>query len=244
MVELVTGFAVGLIIAWLCHRKRPDPLLARIHEDIVALRSPTVRGQWGEMQLRRLVEAAGLKEHVDFESQVSTEDGRPDLVVTLPNGGAIPIDAKATAELRDRVRELGRKKYWEQFERAPEFVILFVPNEGAFAEAFEHDPGLLDHALGQNVIPASPLTLLALLKTISFGWQQARMADNARRVSEQGGELVARLNVFLEHLAKAGGSLEAAVRAYHDATNSLHARVLPAAQKLHDLGVSRTLRDV
>lgn len=242
MVELGIGFAIGLVIAWLFHRRKSDPLLLRIHENLLELKSPNARGRWGEMQLRRIVEMAGMMEHVDFESQVSTEDGRPDLILRLPNDGVVPIDAKASDELRARARELGHKKYWEQFERAPEFVIMFVPNEGAFAAAFERDPGLLDYALGLKVVPASPLTLLALLKTVGTGWQQVRMADNARLVAEQGSELVGRLNVFLEHFSKVGGNLDAAVKAYNETLSSLHARVLPSARRLQDLGVSRALR--
>jgi len=181
-----------------------------------ALRSPTVRGRWGEVQLRRVVEMAGLTRHVDFDEQQSTDAGRPDMVVKLPNGGLLPVDAKTPMEaylasiecpeseraakiaehvsaVRARIRELGTKQYWSQFERTPEFVVMFVPNDSCLSVAYEQDPGLLEYALQQRVLPTTPVTLLALLKAVAYGWQQQQVSDNARRIAQLGREIYERI---------------------------------------------------
>lgn len=188
-----------------------------------ALRSPTVRGRWGEVQLRRVVEMAGLTRHVDFDEQQSTDAGRPDMVVKLPNGGLLPVDAKTPMEaylasiecpeseraakiaehvsaVRARIRELGTKQYWSQFERTPEFVVMFVPNDSCLSVAYEQDPGLLEYALQQRVLPTTPVTLLALLKAVAYGWQQQQVSDNARRIAQLGREIYERIGTFSGHL--------------------------------------------
>lgn len=229
-----------------------------------ALRAPAVRGRWGEVQLRRVVEMAGLIEHVDFVEQPTTGDGqRPDLVVHLPGDAILPIDAKAPLQaflalaeatgdaaretrlgehvraVRARIAELGQRAYWQAFERAPDFVVMFLPNDAALAAAFAHDPELLDFALGHRVLPASPVTLLALLKTIALGWQQRRVAENAQSLVALGETLAARLRRFLEHQQRLGKSLDAAVATFNQGVGSLERRVLPAARKLQAAGAQR-----
>ncbi len=227
-----------------------------------ALRSSTVRGRWGEVQLRRVVEMAGLVEHVDFTEQPTACGLRPDLIVHLPRGGVLPIDAKApmnafleaaeaddeTARrplmdahlkaLKQRTAELGQRRYWEQFDNAPDFVIMFVPNEASLGGAFERDPDFLDFALRHRVLPATPVTLLALLKSVSYGWQQHRVAENARGIANSGRELHARLLVFLDHLRRLGKSLETATTTYNQAVGSLERRVLPSARRLEEAGAA------
>lgn len=226
-----------------------------------ALRAPAARGRWGEVQLRRVVEMAGLAEHVDFVEQVTTGDGqRPDMVIQLPGDAILPVDAKAplgafldAAEARDerarercldahlravraRIAELSGRAYWRAFERAPDFVVMFVPNDAALAAAFARDPTLLDFALGRRVLPATPVTLLALLKSVAVGWQQQRVADNARTIAAQGTELFARLGTFLEHLQRLGRGLDGAVAAFNQSVGSLERRVMPAVRRLQAAG--------
>jgi len=227
---------------------------------VEALKSSSARGRWGEVQLRRVVELAMMVEHVDFQEQFSTDEGRPDLIVHLPNRGVLPVDAKApmaafleamgirdeaarrlksrehAKAMRERIRKLGEKKYWQQFERAPEFVVMFVPNEAALAAAFETDGDLLEDAIRQGVLVATPLTLLALLKTVAYGWQQQRVAENARTIAEQGKALYDRLLKFLEHLEKTGRGLGTAVESFNAAVGSLNARLLPAAREFREAG--------
>ncbi|MEM8961042.1 MAG: DNA recombination protein RmuC, partial [Acidobacteriota bacterium] len=220
-----------------------------------ALRAPGVRGKWGEMQLRRIVELAGMAHHVDFLEQPSTADGlRPDLLVQLPHGAVLPIDAKTPLEallasdqpdpqahvrnLRARVSELAAKRYWRQFDQAPDFVVMFIASEAALAVAFEHDPDLLDHALARRVLPATPVTLLALLKAVAYGWQQQRIAADARRIASLGQDLHDRLTTFVDHLGKVGQGLSGAVTAFNRAIGSFDRRVLPAARKLGEHGAA------
>ena len=227
-----------------------------------ALQSSTQRGRWGEVQLRRVVEMAGLVEHVDFTEQATVEGLRPDLIVHLPRGGVLPIDAKApmnafleAAEaddeatrralmdghlkaLKQRTAELGQRRYWDQFDNAPDFVVMFVPNEASLGVAFERDPEFLDFALRHRVLPATPVTLLALLKSVSYGWQQHRVAENARGIAGAGRELHGRLLVFLDHLRRLGKSLEAATATYNQAVGSLERRVLPSARRLEEAGAA------
>ena len=225
-----------------------------------ALKSSGSRGRWGEVQLRRVVEMAGLVEHVDFTEQPTVEGQRPDMTIHLPRGGILPVDAKApmsayleAAEatdesqrrslldrhlkaLRQRTIELGGRRYWERFDNAPDFVVMFVPNEASLGAAFERDPDFLDFALGHRVLPATPVTLLALLKSISYGWQQQQVAKNAREIASSGRELHDRLMRFLDHLRRLGKSLEGATQTYNLAVGSLERRVLPAARRLEEAG--------
>lgn len=224
-----------------------------------ALKSSSVRGRWGELQLRRVVELSGMARHVDFAEQPTTDEGRPDMVVHLPGGGVLPIDAKSPMEsylkaaeadveeerrrllsesvraLRQRVLELGRKAYWAQFPRAPELVVMFVPSEAYLTSAFDADPDLLEFSMGQRVLIASPVNLLGLLRAVAFGWQQHEMAQQAVEVSEAALELYRRFAKFIEHLQRTGKGLDGAVEAFNQAVGSLEARVLPAARKLEDL---------
>jgi DNA recombination protein RmuC len=232
---------------------------------VQALSKPQVRGQWGEIALRRLVELAGMTAHCDFEEQVHVagEDGaiRPDMVVHLPEGRDIvidvktPLDAYLTAaeapsdEVRasalrrhaqhvaERVRLLSSKNYAAQFSRAPQFVVLFLPGDQFLSSALDQQPDLLDRAMSSNIILTTPSTLLALLKTIYNGWQNVLLAENAERIRKLAEELHARLATFRNHMAKVGSSLEASLNAYNAAVGSLERSVLPGARKFVELGV-------
>ena len=227
-----------------------------------ALRSSSQRGRWGEIQLRRVVEMSGMVEHVDYEEQVHTSNGRPDMVVRLPDGGSIPVDAKASMNayldaqgssqpdatlkleqhaqaVRGRVRELSRKAYWEQFEKTPQFVVMFIPNEASLSAAFRADGELLEYALQSKVLIASPVTLLALLKSVSFGWQQVSLADNARRIAEEGKTLYSRLSKIAEYITEVGDNLERSVSAYNNLVGSFERRLLPSARKFEELQVEK-----
>jgi DNA recombination protein RmuC len=229
---------------------------------VQALRSPGVRGKWGEEQLRRIVELVGMINFVDFAEQVSTEEGRPDMIVHLPNKGILPVDAKTpmTAYLdamnapdeltrrakmiehagvmRQRIRDLGAKSYWKQFEHTPEVVIMFIPNDGCIGAAFEQSPDLFEYAVQNNVIITSPFTLYALLKAISFGWQQHQVAENSKFIAEQSKLLYDRLNTFLNHFGNIGSGLAKAVNSFNASIGSFNSRLLPVAQKLSELGAS------
>lgn len=225
-----------------------------------ALRSSGVRGRWGELQLRRVVELAGLQEHVDFVEQEARGEGRPDMIVKLPGGGELPVDAKAPMDayldaiaatddvtraakldahadaLRRRLRELGEKVYWKQFRQAPEFVAMFVPVESCLAAAFERDPNLLEFAMERQVLLVTPVTLLALLKSVAWGWSQQRVAANIRQIEELCRDFYARLQPFLARFADTGKKLDQAVDAYNATVGSVTDRVLPAVRKLKELG--------
>lgn len=233
---------------------------------VAALRAPQVRGRWGEHQLRRIVEAAGLLEHCDFSEQVTgsvEERGvRPDLVVRLHGGRSVVVDAKAPFEaylaameardeagrerhlathaghLRRHVDALAAKSYWAAFAQTPEFVVLFVPADPFLDAALRHDPALLEHAFSRDIVLATPATLVALLRTVAYSWRQEALARNAAAVHTLARELYGRLGTMGEHLAKLGGSLGGAVTAYNKAIGSLEARVLVSARKLAELGVS------
>lgn len=224
-----------------------------------ALRSQSVRGKWGEIQLRRVVEMAGMENHVAFDEQTSTEGGRPDLIAYLPNGGVLPVDAKVplTAYLRameagddegrkqeiilhakavrSRVNELGQKKYWDQFESSPDFVVMFVPNEACLGAAFEMDPDLLEYAIDKRVLISSPVTLVALLRSVAYGWQQHHLTQNAKKIAGLGKELFDRAQVFLGHLATLGKSLNKSNDAYNKTLASFDRRLMPSVRKLQDL---------
>lgn len=230
---------------------------------VQALRTPNVRGQWGEVQLERTVEFAGMVDHVHFVQQesTSTEEGRlrPDMLVRLPNGNQVVVDAKApldaylsalsatdpvekerhlqrhARQIRDHIRKLGAKQYWKQFEPAPEFVVLFIPGESFFSAALEQDPALIEAGSAENVIIATPTTLIALLKAVAYGWRQEQIAEQAKAISDLGREIYERLAVVGGHVEKLGRSLERSVDSYNQAVRSLDTRVFVTARKFKEL---------
>jgi DNA recombination protein RmuC len=232
---------------------------------VTALRRPDVRGQWGEITLRRLVELSGMTAHVDFTEQEhrNTDSGaiRPDMIVHMPERRDIVVDVKtpldaylAAVEAQDdaergaqlrrhaqivglRVRELSSKQYWSQFERSPDFVVLFLPGDQFLSAALQENPGLLDDSMRQNVMLATPTSLVALLKAVSYGWKQTVLAANAEEVRRLGEELYKRLAVFGEHLGKLGKSLGSSVEAFNRAVGSLEQQVLPSARRFPELGL-------
>jgi DNA recombination protein RmuC len=257
--------ALGAVAERLLQVHTVSDRLGRETRDLVqALRAPSSRGRWGELQLQRVVELAGMLEYCDFETQLTmaTTDGvqRPDMVVRLPGGSSIVVDAKAPLEgflaamdatdeplrlaaldrhakqLRAHINALSDRNYWRQFTHAPEFVVLFLPGEAFHAAALERDPSLLEAGVAQRVLIASPTTLIALLRAAAYGWRQERVADSAAQVSALGRELSERLAVFTSHLADVGTSLDQAVARYNRAVGSLDARVLVAARKFTELG--------
>ena len=233
---------------------------------VKALRQPHVRGRWGEIQLRRVVEMAGMMLHCDFVEQQSAEgeDGRlrPDLVVKLPGNRQIVVDSKAPITaymeaheatnddlrkakiqlhaqlMRRHLEALAKKSYWDQFQPTPEVVVMFIPGEAFYSAALEADPDLLDSGFGQNVIIASPASLMALLKAASYGWRQESIAENAREISLLGQELHARLGVMADHLGRLGRGLTAATENYNAAIASFESRVLVSARKFKELGAT------
>ncbi|MDX2193540.1 MAG: DNA recombination protein RmuC [Gemmatimonadales bacterium] len=232
---------------------------------VTALRTPQGRGQWGELQLRRVVEMAGMLAYCDFVEQESAagESGalRPDLIIRLPGGKQLIVDAKtplsaylqaieapddaARAErlrlhaqqVRSHILRLGQKAYWEQFDGAPDFVFMFLPGESIYHSALQADASLIEYGVQSRVIPASPVTLIALLRAVAYGWQQEQVAANAREVAELGAELYRRLATLATHVGKIGTGLTRAVESYNDAVGSIERSVLPAARRFRELGV-------
>jgi len=232
---------------------------------VKALRRPEVRGQWGELTLKRLAELAGMVEHCDFEQQhsIDTEQGkqRPDMVVRMPGGREVIVDAKAPMDaylaameaqtdsergqeiqrharnVRDRVRELSSKGYWQNRPNSPDFVVLFVPGDQFLSAALEIDPKLLEDALTHKVVLATPSSLVALLRAIAYGWRQEALAENAEHIRTVGEELYERLSTFAGHLDRLGTSLNRSVESYNKAVGSFDSRVLPGARKFTEMGI-------
>ena len=231
-----------------------------------ALKSPSARGAWGENQLRNIIDLSGMASFCDFseQSSVSSDEGvlRPDLTVRLPNGAFLVVDSKVPlsaylrmqelddsvareAELKshvkavqDHVKALADKRYWALFDDAPDFVVMFVPGESFLADALRAEPGLVDEAMRQRVVIASPMSLMALLLTIARGWQTTQLAENAKKVEEHGRELHHRVGTTLAAMAKTGRGLESATKAYNEMVGSVESRVLPTLRRFSELGVS------
>ncbi len=236
-----------------------------------ALRAPHVRGRWGEVQLRNVVEQAGMVEHCDYVQQATASDDertlRPDLVVRIPGGKHVVVDAKAplaayldafettddaerarhfadhARQVRDHVTKLSAKQYWRQFQPSPDFVVMFLPDESFLQAAHEHDRALVEDAWRANVILASPSTLVVMLRTVAATWQQETVAESARAVHALGQELYERIGKVGDHLAKLGRSLNGTVVAYNEAVGSIETRVLVTARKLEEHGIEGRPRD-
>ena len=232
---------------------------------VTALRRPEVRGQWGEMTLKRLAELAGMVEHCDFIEQVHVQgdDGalRPDMIVNMPDGRQLVVDVKTpldaylsaaeatsdderasalrrhAAAVQERVRQLAQKSYWSQFEQSPDFVILFIPGDQFLSAAMAEVPTLLEDAIRQHVIVATPTSFVALLKAVAYGWRQNALTENALQIQQLGDEMYKRLVTFTTHLAKVGKALGQGVEAYNSAVGSLERQVLPGARKFTELGL-------
>ncbi len=248
-----------------------EKLQAETGNLVQALRRPSGRGQWGEMQLRRVVEMAGMIDHVDFDVQVSSESEagrlRPDMIINMPGGSQVVVDAKTPLEaylkaletdddaaraghladharqVREHVRKLSGKAYQGQLAASPEFTVMFLPSESIFYAALEKDPGLIESGVDQKVLLATPTTLIALLRAVHYGWQQQSLAENAARISDLGRDLYERMGTLAEHFADLGKKIGGSVDAYNRAVGTLERRVLPTARKFPELSV-RSSKDV
>jgi DNA recombination protein RmuC len=247
-------------------RRTQEQLTVETKNLVTALRRPQTRGRWGELQLRKVVEMAGMAEHCDFDQQLSVRNGddvlqRPDLVVHLPDGAEVVVDSKVplsayldaiessdddvrtqqlrahASQVRTHVQKLASKEYWRQFERSPDFVVCFVPGDALLSAAFEADPTLTEYALANHVLLTGPTALIALLQTVSYGWRQERLAQHTQEIQRLAERLYERLGKFASHLTKLRGSLDRAVGSYNDAVNSLEQRLLPTARQLRAIGV-------
>lgn len=265
-IEKERGAAFGGIRAQLAAMNADQQALQTETRNLVnALRRPQVRGQWGELTLRRVAELAGMVEHCDFieQSTQGTADStiRPDMIVRLPDRGELVVDVKTPLDayleameagsdqdrkaalqrharnVADRVRELSAKAYWSQFPSSPEFVILFIPGDQFLSAALSENPGLLEEALRNKVVLTTPSSLVALLKAIAYGWRQLSLAKNAEEIRRLGQDLYERLTPFTGHLARLGRQLDASVKAYNEAVGSLERKVLPGARRLTELGI-------
>lgn len=251
---------------------------ANLHNEtrnlVQALRRPEVRGQWGELTLKRLAELAGMVEHCDFYEQenIDTEQGRqrPDMIVRMPDGRMIVVDVKTpldaylnaieatddaireqemlrhTRNVKNRINELSNKAYWSQFDKSPDFVVLFIPGDQFLSAALDNDRNLIEDALTKQVVLATPTSLVALLRAVAYGWRQEQLAENAEIIREVGEELYQRLATFTTHLQKMGKALDSSMKAYNSAVGSFDSRVLPGAQKFTELGISekKTIEDL
>jgi DNA recombination protein RmuC len=232
---------------------------------VTALRRPEVRGRWGEMTLKRLAELAGMVDRCDFQEQVhtNTEDGalRPDMVIRLPDNRELVVDAKTSLDsyiaaieapdaqsrdahlasharkVRERIKELAGKHYWDQFKQSPDFVILFIPGDQFLSAALDREPNLIEEALRQKVMLATPTSFVALLKAVAYGWRQVALAENAEHIREHAEILHQRIATFAEHMERVGGALENSVEHFNNAVGSLERQVLPAARRFTELGV-------
>ena len=235
---------------------------------VSALKSPTARGKWGEVTLERVVEVAGMSKHCDFDTQktVGTQDARlrPDLVVKLPRGRSVVVDAKVplgeymkameasdgdvrqaalaahAKAVREHMRQLGQKNYWAQFDPAPDFVVLFLPGESFFSAALEQDRDLIEDGIQSRIVLATPTTLIVMLRSVAMSWQQEQLAENSQKISEAGKELYDRCTTFSKHLTGVGRGLDTAIKNYNSAVGSWESRVIPGARTLKELGAARS----
>jgi DNA recombination protein RmuC len=258
--------AYGSIRAQLESMQQNQISLARETQNLVnALRRPEVRGRWGEITLRRLVELAGMVEHCDFQEQVHSSSDeqsiRPDMIIRMPDQRELVVDVKTPLDayleaveapddaqrklglerharsVREHIRKLSSKSYWTQFERSPEFVILFIPGDQFLSAALNESPDLIETALSQQIILATPTSFVAMLKAVAYGWRQLALAENAEEIRNLAEELYGRLSVFVEHLNRVGRQLNSSVEHYNRAVSSLERKVLPGARKFVELGI-------
>ena len=265
-LEKARSEAYGSIRSQLESMQVSQKSLAQETQNLVnALRRPEVRGRWGEITLRRLVELAGMVEHCDFQEQVHTTDDhktiRPDMIVRMPDQRELVVDVKTPLDaylqaveakddaqrklalerharnVREHIRSLASKTYWEQFSRSPEFVILFIPGDQFLSAALNEDPDLIDSALSQQIILATPTSFVALLKAVAYGWRQLALADNAEEIRRLAEDLYGRLTAFVGHMNRVGKQLASSVEHYNRAVGSLERKVLPGARKFVELGI-------
>jgi DNA recombination protein RmuC len=265
-LEKARSEAYGSIRSQLETMQLSQQSLAQETQNLVnALRRPQVRGRWGEITLRRLVELAGMVEHCDFQEQVHTPGGdkviRPDMIVRMPDNRELVVDVKTPLEaylesveakddtqrqlglkrharnVREHIRSLASKTYWDQFSQSPEFVILFIPGDQFLSAALNEDPDLIEYALSRQIILATPTSFVALLKAVAYGWRQLALADNAEEIRGLAEELYGRLTAFVGHVNKLGRQLASSVESYNRAVGSLERKVLPGARKFVELGI-------